>query len=283
MSNVVTSIFAGHGYREAALCSLSRHVIGNGIEIGPGHMPFPVFIDGARVSYVDCWTPEQSRTFFPELQDADFPHPDYVVDLNRERLAIFSDETCDFVIASHIIEHLANPIGIIEDVYRVLRPGGILVLMVPNRHRTFDEFRDPTSLQHVIEDYENGETQVSTEHLREYIANVEKKDIAAMAADELEAHMTLHRLRSIHVHCWNEFEFSEMLSHTILNLGIAWQLVDMLTPDAYPESIEFGYVLRKVGDTIDPESCLKMFVTNRNILMSLQSGIANSVRVPENA
>jgi len=44
------------------------------------------------------------------------------------------DNNCfDFIISSEVIEHTENPYRAIEEFYRVLKPGGILALTVPNR------------------------------------------------------------------------------------------------------------------------------------------------------
>src|SRR5688500_15947632 len=83
---------------------LSRHLVGAGVELGPGHQPFPVPYDGVRVRYVDRWTPDENRTLFPELGQADFPRPDIVANLDVDKLSALEDDSQDFVIASHILE-----------------------------------------------------------------------------------------------------------------------------------------------------------------------------------
>ena len=45
----------------------------------------------------------------------------------------FDDNYFDFVISSEVIEHTENPYRAIKEFYRVLKPGGILALTVPNR------------------------------------------------------------------------------------------------------------------------------------------------------
>lgn len=42
------------------------------------------------------------------------------------------ENTFDAIAASHFIEHVADPIGILRECHRLLKPGGLLVLTTPN-------------------------------------------------------------------------------------------------------------------------------------------------------
>jgi len=55
----------------------------------------------------------------------------YAVDLNVERLPE-SDGSLDLVIASEVIEHLIEPGRAMAEFHRVLRPGGHVLITVPN-------------------------------------------------------------------------------------------------------------------------------------------------------
>lgn len=43
-----------------------------------------------------------------------------------------SDDTVDLVTARHVIEHIADPIAFVREIYRILKPGGMMVLKTPN-------------------------------------------------------------------------------------------------------------------------------------------------------
>lgn len=45
----------------------------------------------------------------------------------------FSNDTFDYVVCSEVIEHVPEPAQAIKEIYRVLKPGGTLVLTTPNR------------------------------------------------------------------------------------------------------------------------------------------------------
>ena len=57
------------------------------------------------------------------------PIVDIVKDL--ERGVPFSDDSVDIVFASHFMEHVNDLIGVIEEVYRVLKPNGVLEMINP--------------------------------------------------------------------------------------------------------------------------------------------------------
>ncbi len=61
-----------------------------------------------------------------------------------ETLSKIGDQSQDFVIASHFIEHCEYPLGAIKSWCRVLRPNGVLFLVVPDRAAHFDKDRPPT-------------------------------------------------------------------------------------------------------------------------------------------
>jgi len=62
----------------------------------------------------------------------------------------FPDNSADEIYASHIIEHLSNTIFIMKEIYRVLKPGSIITIRVPQfntpvaiadpSHKTFWSF-----------------------------------------------------------------------------------------------------------------------------------------------
>lgn len=237
----------------AARRQLSRHLRGAGIELGPGHVPFPRPEIGVEIRYVDRWSPEQNRELFPELsEEGSFPEPDVVCDFDTERLSAFDDRSQDYVVASHIIEHVADPLGILCDMNRVLRPGGLLVLLLPDRHRTFDRERDPTPLSHLIDEHARGVTQVDDDHIAEFLTKT--GSTCPEDPSERQPLFDLHRRRSIHVHVWNAEEFFEVLLYANAELGHGWEMVDAVLPEDEEEEwgCDIGWVLRRATRSDGP-------------------------------
>ncbi len=231
---------------------LSRHLLGSGLEIGPGHHPYRL-AEGATVKYIDRWTPAEASELFPEISDG-FVEPDYIADFNVEGLAPVADESQDFVIASHVLEHVANPLRMLSEIHRVVRPGGAVLILLPDRRRIrTDSRRPPTPLQHVVDDYAAGVTELSLDHILEEVA-ASGIAIPSSAADRAEL-VRWHQLRSVHAHCWNEAEFADLVHYSIGTLGLAFELVDAVSADETQfgeANIEYGFVLRRCPLAMPP-------------------------------
>ena len=72
---------------------------------------------------------------------------------NADDLAPIADETYDLLYASHILEHMRDPLGAALAWDRVLKPGGALFLIVPWKNTTFDRFRAPHTLEQLAQKF----------------------------------------------------------------------------------------------------------------------------------
>lgn len=233
---------------------IGRTLGGDVLEIGPGHEPFPT-ADDARVTYADRSVPGGRDATWPELADEPRgPDADLEIDLDVDGLAAVVDESFDVVVASHLIEHLANPIAALREFERALRPGGRLVLVIPDRTRTFDSVRAPTPMSHVLDEFDRQVTEVDAAHIEEFCAAIygqppihppevrEWHNPDRLDADRLD----LHRRRSIHAHCWTPEEFAVLVAGCIARGLMAWRLSDLYFFDeGDPAGIEFGLVLER--------------------------------------
>lgn len=126
---------------------------GKGIEIGALNNPLKVPA-AARVKYVDRMSLKELEQEYPEMNPKTFARVDILDD--GERLETIEDNSQDFVIANHFLEHCENPINAIENMLRALKNGGILYMSVPDKRFTFDSTRQITSFQHLMRDYREG-------------------------------------------------------------------------------------------------------------------------------
>jgi predicted SAM-dependent methyltransferase len=184
-----------------------RFLRGDGIEIGA--LDFPLRVPpGARVRYVDRKDEAGLRTDFPELDGHEFV-PVHIVD-DATTLATIPDASLDFVVASHVIEHLEDPIGALRAWLRVTKPDGVVWLAVPDRRRTFDAGRPATTLEHVIRDHAEGPAWSRTGHYEEWarlVDGIEERYVPAYAQEWIEKGM------SIHFHVWELEDLAQLLLH----------------------------------------------------------------------
>ena len=228
----------------AAASALDRNALaalylkGDGIEVGALHNPLPL-PPGARVRYVDRMTVAELRRQYPELESTPLIEPDIVDD--GERLATFADSALDFVIANHFLEHCEDPIAALQAFARVLRPGSILYLAVPDKRYTWDIDRPTTTIDHLIADHEQGPSISRSEHFREFAEAMYK--LAGVPMYEKTLHLLtdpayLERIDySIHFHVWSHPEFLALM-------------VAILQRYAIPFEIELALALTNVGETV---------------------------------
>ncbi len=115
------------------------------------------------------------------------------------------DNARAFVLASHVIEHVANPLRALREWRRITCVGGRLVLIVPHRDGTFDHHRPVTALGHLQQDERDRVDESDTTHFSEIMRLHDLgRDPGAGARDEFERR-TLDNLsnRSIHHHVFD--------------------------------------------------------------------------------
>ncbi len=64
-----------------------------------------------------------------------------VIDL---RALSYNDNTFDFVIANHVLEHIKEEKKVLREIFRVLKPGGNAILQVPIANKLKQTFEDIT-------------------------------------------------------------------------------------------------------------------------------------------
>jgi SAM-dependent methyltransferase len=196
---------------DAARSAISSEFLrGNGIEVGGGSRPFPVPAH-ATVSYGDIRDRESLRSFFktPEVVSGAY--------IDAQTFAGLADDSLDFVISAHVIEHLRDPIGSIVNALRVLRPGGIHVIVMPELSATFDRHRPETTVAHALADYADGGEQTCRQSYEEHLRFVHPYLTGAhYPEDEIQRQATESARRwrelDVHFHAWTRDGFEALLA-----------------------------------------------------------------------
>jgi SAM-dependent methyltransferase len=171
---------------------------------------------GVAISYADSFkTEELIRLWSPEVDGHRVAPVDVVTDATT--LAGVEDASFDFVIASHVVEHIEDPIRCLRTLARVTRPDGWVFLALPDRRVSFDAPRRPTSIAHVLRDHLGDPAKSRRAHYEEWVALVERLTGADALAriQDLEA-----RRYPIHFHVWSPDEFSALLQELRGALGL---------------------------------------------------------------
>ncbi len=121
------------------------------LEIGPFHVPIAPRSLGYRTTIVDISLTNDLRSRaeadpnitadgVAAIEEVDLIGSACDIgDLCRERFG--TDRLFDWVVSSHNIDHLPNPIRFFQQAASVLKPGGTLRLAVPDKRACFDHFR----------------------------------------------------------------------------------------------------------------------------------------------
>lgn len=149
-----------------------------GLEIGGpssffarrGYFPvYPVVarVDNCNFSRNTVWegSIQDGRSFRYDGRHA--PGRQYIAEATS--LSQIESGVYDFILSSHTLEHVANPLAALLEWKRVLKRGGILVLVVPHKECTFDHRRPVTSMEHLVHDYYRQTPESDQTHLEEIL------------------------------------------------------------------------------------------------------------------
>lgn len=132
-----------------------------GLEIAPYHAPLAPKGSGYNCRVLDVFDAQTLRGRAAEDPHVDndsirrIEQVDYVgsatdlIDIIPEA----EHGTFDYIVSSHNFEHLPDPIRFLQGVEAVLRPGGRLVMAVPDVRACFDFFRPGTELSEWLSAY----------------------------------------------------------------------------------------------------------------------------------
>jgi ubiquinone/menaquinone biosynthesis C-methylase UbiE len=223
---------------------MRRYVKGSGLEIGAFDAPHR-HRPGVKVRYVDRSSVEQLKRLHSTLAHLKLIPIDVIDDV--ECLRTIPDESQDFVVANHVLEHSRNPLQALSAVFRVVKPGGVVCLSLPDRRKCFDRDRPPTPFAHLVRDYREGPAQGEWLHYQEYATLVDK------ARNDHDRDERARLLQSsgfdIHFHCWSPAEALVMLLRAQQVLGIEFEL-ELAAQNVFRTVPEVVFVLRKPADNL---------------------------------
>ena len=81
-----------------------------------------------------------------------------------------ADNSYDFVLSCHSLEHMANPIKALVEWKRIIKDNSNVLLILPHKDNTFDRNRPITHINHLINDLENNTLENDETHFQEVLS-----------------------------------------------------------------------------------------------------------------
>lgn len=147
-----------------------------GLEIGPSHRPVAAKRDGCNVRILDHLDAAALRKKYAThgvdvdaIEEVDYVWKGQPLD------ELVAGQRFSWIIASHVIEHVPDLLGFLNACERILVPGGVLSLAVPDKRYCFDFERENSPLGRIIDVAEAGLTTHSPGTAAEYFLKVRRK------------------------------------------------------------------------------------------------------------
>lgn len=144
-----------------------------GVEIGPGFRPLAPKASGYSTKTVDYTTAENLKVKYAN-QGVDVSRIEEVdVIWNEGQLSdLFGQDQVDWILASHVLEHVPDLIGFLQSCEKILKVGGVLSLAIPDKRYCFDCRRQVSSLSRIIDVHEAGAARQTLGACMEYYLKV---------------------------------------------------------------------------------------------------------------
>jgi SAM-dependent methyltransferase len=183
---------------------VKHYCSGEGLEVGPGRCPI---CEPGTAKFLDKYAERHPRGF-----SIDFVCEAHEVPAH--------DDSFDFLVSAHTLEHLPNTLRVLNEWRRVVRNGGVLFLVLPHAERTYDAGRPITPLAHHLADLETGVGYEDMTHFEEYERVSVRQGQHAWLSDPrcrkpdggLDWEWIVAE-GAIHYHVWTQTEIVDLLRH----------------------------------------------------------------------
>lgn len=188
--------------------------------------PLAKRVDGVNFSTNTVWENIITEGFTYKYDEKFSPGYQYIKE--GAELDSIADGSLDFILSSHSLEHIANPLKALKEWLRILKKGGGMLLILPDKRYTFDRNRPITTFAHILDDYEKNIGEDDLTHLDEILLLHDRNlDTGLINKDEFPA----RSLNNIHNRCLHHHVFDiELLKEIFADLGLEVILTECLPP-----------------------------------------------------
>jgi SAM-dependent methyltransferase len=265
---------------------------GVGLEIGPLFSPL-VLRGEADIRYVDIQSAADLREHYkgdPAVKLDDIVDADYIL-IQADGSVLSVGEAAaagapfDWILASHVIEHIPDLVTWLRDLSSIMSPGARLSLVIPDRRYCFDALRPPTTVGDILLAHDNRDTRPSARAVFDYFSSVVTvstadlwegvvPDSSALIYTIDQAAGMLERSRGgeymdSHVWLFTPAEFVEQMS-VLSQLGLLDFVLINIIPTA-PGELEYYVTLEHLPTGIGEDERKRKFSANLDDLRAAVS------------
>lgn len=222
---------------------LHINTAGYGLEIGPSHNPIAPKSKGYNVKIVDHLDTETLKDKYRNhhVNLCQIEDVDYIWAGGDLSQLIGALNSFDWIIASHVIEHIPDLISFLQDCEKLLRADGVLALIIPDLNYCFDYLSPDTTVGQLLDAFELKRSRPSSGQIFDHFSravsknnqiawNKEEKGPLCLIHNFMEAQRCYDKSRMTNtyqdVHCWRftpesfEYVVQELNRLNLLNLSI---------------------------------------------------------------
>ncbi len=206
--------------------------------------PYADRVDNTNFAQVTVWEGAIAAGMTFQFDAAKPPGRQYVHDATD--LRSIPTGTYDFILSSHTLEHVANPLRVLDEWRRVLTDDGAILITLPHPDGTFDHQRPTTTLAHLIADHDEHVEEDDLTHLDEILQHHD------LSRDKNARDFESFRLRSLdnrHNRCLHHHVFDARSTVALIDHA-GFQILDVEAK----LPIHIIMIARKLPGTAQPDN-----------------------------
>jgi hypothetical protein len=239
-----------------------------GVEIGPLDAPLVTKSDG-KILYVDHVGTEELRAKYAKYAhdvDVEDVVPVDVVWGEEPLPELIGRGSVDYVLASHVAEHVPNLIGWLQDMQAILKPTGQLRMILPDKRVSHDCLREETRVVDLLDAYVHQARKPQARQILDcalyvarepfnpwkvYKGETRLEDVVPLHKCEMAmaiARDALENDKYVDVHCWT---FTPRSFAGLMRSLVEYELIDFACAgfaDSSVDLFEFGIFLQPCDD-----------------------------------
>jgi hypothetical protein len=255
---------------------------GRGLEIGALTKPAVTRAMG-RIEYIDrATTAELARWYENQghVDAADLVEVDHVWGQQTLLDCVGGERRYDYVVASHVIEHVPDLFGWLCEIGSVLVDGGIASFSVPDKRYTFDYFRRTSSGSELVDAYVRKLRRPDARQIFDHFSAYRNFDNVSLRNGAPERVPPAYNIRGVYevceraaangeyidTHCW---VFTPRSFVDAIDLGTRLFLLPFEIAALFPTADgahDFYVSLRRLPETMSIEDRREAFLASRAAL-----------------